>query len=287
VLTVPIADSAMDQRLNPWQLPQHRMSGSCEITFLGTGTSVGVPVIGCDCAVCQSKDPRNKRTRSSIHVVAGEISLLVDSGPDLREQALRESLRRLDGVLYTHAHVDHVAGFDELRAFCWHRDSPLPLHGSPQTLEVLRQMYGWAFHPDNTHAGYIKPLAAPWEGEIRYDALRVTPLPVEHGNVETHGFLFEYPGAESLAYISDAKSVPAATIDLVRGVDHLVIDALRPRAHPTHLSTPEALEVIAMAGAKMGWLTHLGHENEHGSLEAELPANVRVAYDGLRISLKS
>ena len=260
------------------------MEASLEFTFLGTGTSVGVPVIGCDCPVCSSTDPRDVRTRSSLHVSAGPVSLLVDSGPDLREQALREKLRRLDAVLYTHAHVDHVAGFDELRAFCWHRSKPLPLHGSPQTLGILRQMYGWAFLPENTHAGYVKPLAVPLDGVITYGRLRITPLPVIHGNVETHGFLFEAPGSPSLAYIPDAKSIPADTLARIHGVEHLVIDALRSHPHPTHLSTEEALSVIEQAGARQGWLTHLGHENHHSQLETMLPAHVGVAYDGLRIS---
>lgn len=259
------------------------MAADFELTFLGTGTSVGVPVIGCDCPVCTSSDLRNRRTRSSIHVQFGETRLLVDSGPDLREQALRENLREIDAVLYTHGHVDHVAGFDELRAFCWRRETPLPMHGNGETLDILKTMFGWAFSPDNVYRGYVKPEAIEIEGPFHYGELRISPLPVVHGRVETSGFLFEHPGSPTLAYIPDVKEVPTATMDLIQNVDLLVIDALRPASHPTHLSVGEALAVIEASSAQRAWLTHLGHENDHPALEASLPPHVRVAYDGLRI----
>lgn len=254
-----------------------------QLTFLGTGTSVGVPVIGCDCPVCTSDDPRNRRTRSSVHLRAGDHSVLVDSGPDLREQALRERLTRVDAVLYTHAHLDHVAGFDELRAFCWKRDAPLPMHGSRETLDILRQMFPWAFSPDNVYKGYIKPDPVLLDGPFALGELHITPLPVLHGSIETHGFLFDHPGHPPVAYLPDVKQIPPATRDLLRNIDILIIDSLRPEPHPTHLSVTEALAMIEETEASRAWLTHLGHENDHATLAAGLPPNIHVAHDGLRL----
>lgn len=262
---------------------QRLMTEDFELTFLGTGTSVGVPVIGCDCAVCGSSDSRNQRTRSSIYLRCEGAQLLVDSGPDLREQALREKLREIDAVLYTHAHVDHIAGFDELRAFCWRRESPLPMHGSPETLAALRRMFAWAFEPENVHRGYVKPDPRSIDGMFRYGDLEITPLPVVHGSIPTCGFLFEHPRHPVVAYVPDVKEIPDPTFDRIRNADHLIIDALRPSRHPTHLSVEEALEVVERAGVTRAWLTHLGHENDHEALEAALPPHVRAAYDGLRI----
>jgi phosphoribosyl 1,2-cyclic phosphate phosphodiesterase len=259
------------------------MAADFELTFLGTGTSVGVPVIGCRCRVCTSPDPRNKRTRSSIHVRHGDVSLLVDSGPDLREQALREDLTKVDAVLYTHSHVDHVVGFDELRAFCWHRDEPLPLHATADCMDTLKTMFAWAFSAANVYPGYIKPAPHVIGGPMTFGALTVTPLPVEHARTETVGFLFEAEDVPSVAYIPDAKRVPEESMALLERAQVLIIDALRPLPHPTHLSTEEALEVIQRAGVAQAWLTHLGHDNDHHELEATLPQGVRVAYDGLRI----
>jgi phosphoribosyl 1,2-cyclic phosphate phosphodiesterase len=259
------------------------MAADFELTLLGTGTSVGVPVIGCKCRVCRSEDPRNKRTRSSLHVRAGDTSVLVDSGPDLREQALREDLSKVDAVIYTHDHVDHVVGFDELRAFCWHRDAPLPLYARPSCMATLRNMFGWAFSSANIYSGYIKPEARLIDGPFTIGPLAITPLPVEHAQTETHGFLFQAPGAPAVAYIPDVKRVPPETVELLRRAEVLIIDALRSKPHPTHLSTDEALEIIARTGVRQAWLTHLTHDNEHHELEASLPAGVRVAWDGLKI----
>ena len=246
---------------------------------------MGVPVIGCDCEVCGSDDPKNQRLRSSVLLRAGAVKVLVDSGPDLRRQALRERLVEIDAVLYTHAHLDHVAGFDELRAFCWRRSEPLPLHGTAECLATLKLMYGWAFAAENIHPGYVKPNAQLVDGPFCYGSLRVTPLPVEHGAVETIGYLFEPSGARSLAYVPDVKRIPASTMALLRGVDVLVLDALGPTVHPSHFSLGEALAVAAEIGATETWLTHLGHENEHAGLAKALPPGVRVAWDGLKVFL--
>jgi phosphoribosyl 1,2-cyclic phosphate phosphodiesterase len=257
------------------------------LTFLGTGTSVGVPVIGCDCAVCCSRNPQNQRLRSSVLLRVDALALLVDSGPDLRMQALREGLRQLDGVLYTHAHLDHVAGFDELRAFCWQRNKPLPMYGTAECLATLKLMFGWAFVSDNVNHGYVRPDARVIDGPFHCGALRVTPLPVEHASVATTGYLFEHPDMRSLAYLPDVKRIPATTMDMLRGVDVLVLDALRPTPHPTHFTLGEALEAAAESGAGETWLTHLGHENEHSQLTHSLPPGVRVAWDGLKVLLTS
>lgn len=255
------------------------------LTFLGTGTSVGVPVIGCDCAVCTSADPRNKRFRSSVVVRAGDQTLLVDSGPDLRMQALREGLREIDAVIYTHSHLDHVAGFDELRAFCWRKREPLPLHATAGCMETLRNMYGWAFSPEKVIEGYVRPDARVIDGPFFYGDLKITPLPVEHAAVETIGFRFDFPGARSLAYISDVKRIPAETMALIAGIDVLVVDALRTATHPTHFSLAEALAAIEEAGAREAWLTHMTHDFDYETLDGQLPSGVRAAWDGLRISL--
>lgn len=254
-------------------------------TFLGTGTSVGVPVIGCACGVCRSDDPRNRRLRSSALVAAGAASVLVDSGPDLRMQALREGIREIDAVVYTHAHLDHVAGFDELRAFCWRREDPLPLYATDECMGTLKQMYGWAFSAENSYRGYVRPDARVIDGPFLIGDLRITPLPVEHAALETMGYLFEYPGSRSLAYLPDVKRIPDATFDLISRADVMVVDALRPGDHPTHFSLAEALAAVERSGVGEAWLTHLGHENEHASLDAALPGGVRVAWDGLRIEL--
>lgn len=261
------------------------MAAGFSVTFLGTGTSVGVPVIGCGCGVCRSDDPRNRRLRSSILLETPEVKLLVDSGPDLRAQALREGFVSLDAVFYTHAHLDHVTGFDELRAFCWHRDEPLPLHATATCLESLKRMFGWAFSAENFQKGYVKPDGRVLDGPVRCGDLEIAPFEVEHGGIETVGYLFRQDGGPSFAYAPDLKRMPEGSQRLLRGVRVLALDALRAAPHPTHLSTEEALNLIDKIRPDQAWLTHLGHENDHASLAVSLPPGVGVAHDGLRILL--
>lgn len=256
-----------------------------QITFLGTGTSVGVPVIGCYCDVCRSDDPRNNRTRSSVLVSYGATTLLVDSGPDLREQALREKITAIDAVLYTHSHLDHVVGFDELRAFCWGKSEPLPLYGTAACIDVLMGMFGWAFHADNTHSGYVKPDPRPVTSVFQIGGLSITPLPVEHGGVETVGYLFETDAGFRAAYLPDVKRIPPETMVLLEKLDVLVIDALRDAPHTTHLSVGEAVEISRALSPRRTLLTHISHDLDHAELSARLPDGVEVAHDGLRVSL--
>ncbi len=258
-------------------------SSTTSITFLGTGTSVGVPVIGCSCPVCVSTDPLNNRTRSSIVVRSGETCVLIDSGPDLREQALREKLTCIDAVIYTHSHVDHVAGFDEMRAFCWARDTPLPLYASSSTLGVLKTMFGWAFHESNTYRGYVKPDARVIGGPFSVGPFTITPLPVVHGTVDVSGFLFEDAQGKRFAYIPDVKQIPEETLALMSGLDLLIIDSLRDSPHPTHLSVSEACAISERISPRETLLTHLSHDLDHHELTSRLPAGILPAHDGLTI----
>lgn len=252
--------------------------------FLGTSTSVGVPVIGCQCATCTSNHPWDNRTRSSALLEGPWGSLLIDSGPDLREQALREKLSQLDAVLYTHEHVDHIAGFDELRAFCWRREDPLPLYGSKETLAGLERMYPWAFLGESAQRGYIRPEGRPFESTFQFEGLTITPIEVAHGRVRTHGFRFDHDDVGSLAYIPDVKSIPPFSLDLLHGLDVLVIDGLRHARHSTHMSIGEALVTIDHLKPARSYLTHLSHELAWEETNANLPANVSLAHDGLTLN---
>ena len=252
------------------------------ITFLGTGTSQGVPMIGCDCAVCTSDDPRDRRTRASIYVETPECAWVVDTGPDFRAQALRERVRRVDAVVYTHSHTDHIMGFDDLRPFCsGGRD--IPIYAAEPTMEDLRRVFVFAFNGQNRWPGYVRPLPRLIEGEFQLGETTITPLPIVHGRAHMLGFLFSRKGERLAAYLTDCKEVPRAVIERIAGVRHLIVDALRDKPHPTHMNVAEALDVHAQVGPGRTWFTHLCHELGHAAAEPALPATVRVAYDGLKI----
>lgn len=259
------------------------MSASLEIEFLGTGTSTGVPVIGCSCAVCTSKDPGNNRLRSSVLIRCGDIELLVDTSTDLRQQVFRSGLTAIDAVLYTHIHLDHVAGFDELRAFCWGRQEPLPLYAGPETMAGLKQMFGWAF--TNSYIGYVRPDPHIVEAPFQVGELWVTPVPVMHGQVEALGYVFESPDGARLGYIPDVKEVPEASLALLEGLDMLVVDGLRKREHETHFSLDEAFALFDRVSPAQSYLTHLSHEIDYSSVRRELPDKVDLACDGLVLSV--
>ncbi len=211
------------------------------------------------------------------------MSILVDSGPDLREQALREGLAKVDAVIYTHAHLDHITGFDELRAFCWHREDPLPLYGSPSCLGEIRRIFEWAFSPTNIYKGYIKPDPKEITGPVQLKKLTVTPIPVIHGSVETHGYRFDYPDIPSFAYIPDVKTIPKESAELLKNIPLLIIDCLHEREHPTHMSLKESLAASESLGAQKTYLTHISHELDVHNVS--LPLNCSFAHDGLKLSI--
>ena len=239
-------------------------------------------MIGCDCAVCRSDDPRDQRTRSSIYVETPECAWVVDTGPDFRAQALRERVRRVDAVVYTHSHTDHIMGFDDLRVFC-RGGRELPVHASAETMADLARVFLFAFNGENRWPGYVLPRPRLVEGPFTLGATEVTPLPVEHGRTPVNGYLFSRDGVALAAYLSDCKVVPPMVIERMRGVRHLIVDALRHKPHHTHMNVEEALALVAKVGPGQTWFTHLCHELRHAEIAAALPAGVQVAYDGMRI----
>lgn len=257
--------------------------GDMQITFLGTGTSHGIPVIGCGCTVCQSTDPRDKRLRTSIHVEMDGFSLVVDTTPDFRTQCLRERIARVDAVLYTHSHVDHTLGFDDLRRFCELEDKCIPVYGSHTTLANLRRVFQYAFDGSARYPNYVRPDAREIDGPFDMAGWRIVPVDLPHGRMVTNGFVFEKNGARRFAYFTDCQSLPAPAEEAAKGVNTLVIDALRHEAHSTHFTVAGALEAAERIGARRTYFIHMCHELGHASTEAALPDSVRLAYDGLRL----
>lgn len=257
--------------------------GQLTITFLGTGTSQGVPMIGCDCAVCTSKDPRDRRLRSSIYVETPEAAWVIDTGADFRAQALRENIRRLDAVVFTHSHTDHIMGFDDLRPFC-PKGRPIPIYASAPTMRDLERVYVFAFNGENRFPGYIHPEPHVIEAAFTLGATVLTPLPVPHGRTTVFGYLFSRGGERLAAYLSDCKAVPPPVIERIRGVRHLIVDALRHKPHPTHLCVDEALAVARQVQPERTWFTHLCHDLGHAETEKTLPPGVGIAFDGMKIT---
>jgi phosphoribosyl 1,2-cyclic phosphate phosphodiesterase len=254
------------------------------LLFLGTGTSSGVPLIGCDCAVCRSSDPRNRRRRASVYVVGGGVHVLVDAPPDFREQALAYRLPRVDAVLFTHSHADHVFGFDDLRRYNTMQGTVIPAYADPDTVEDLKRMFPYI--AQTTKPGLYRPLIKyhPVRGRFRIGGLDILPLPVFHDGKSTVGYLFR-EGARRVGYIPDCLTIEEEVLGQVHGVDVMVLDALRHRPHRTHLTVSASIALLHRIGAGRGYLTHVGHEVEHAATQRDLPPGVHLAYDGLSVDV--
>lgn len=256
-----------------------------EITFLGTGTSHGVPMIGCQCPVCTSPDPRDQRLRASILVRSAERTIQVDTTPDFRTQCLREGLTHIDEVIYTHSHTDHILGFDDLRRFCDLDDRPMPVYGSERTLEDLRRVFPYAFGDPPPPRSYVRPKPVTINGPFSLGDIEIHPVSLPHGKMTTTGLVFGRKGRKLLAYYTDCARVPEEALEAARGVDTLVLDALRHRPHPTHMSVASARAAVEKIAPRRTFFTHLCHELGHAETEANLPEDIRLAYDGLHIEI--
>ena len=258
-----------------------------EAIFLGTGTSQGVPMIACDCAVCTSKDPRNQRTRASIHVVMDGLHIQVDAAPEFRLQCLREKITWVDLFILTHGHADHVAGMDDLRRFCdLHGGTALTIYTTEEGMGRVLSIYPYAIMERPIVKGYaaFKLQAMPEVLDLPQGTITSTLLP--HGGVNTLGLIFvERSSGRKFVYYTDCKRVPSEAVALARGADVVVLDGLRPQPHPSHMTIDEAVAVAQEIGAPASYLTHLTHLSDHGETDRQLPAGISLAYDGLRLSV--
>ncbi|MCG3179923.1 MAG: Phosphoribosyl 1,2-cyclic phosphate phosphodiesterase [Phycisphaerae bacterium] len=262
-----------------------------QLMFLGTGTSQGVPIIGCPCPVCTSADPRDRRMRPSVALRTGDGRVvLIDTTPELRLQALAAGLTRCDAVLYTHHHADHVMGMDDLRAFNQRNGHVIPCYADERTIENLRRIFYYAEvpadqprHPDRPGVSFHAVQAAqPFE----LLGLRITPLPLEHYRIRILGYRIEpADGGPALAYCTDVSAVPEETVAMLAGVDTLVLGALRHRPHPAHMSLSQSLEAAGRIAAGRTWFTHMNHDLPHAATNAALPPDKQLAHDGLTVTI--
>ena len=252
-------------------------SGDIRVIILGSGTSHGIPMIGCDCAVCTSADPHDRRTRPSIAVDYGDRTILVDTTPELRLQCVAHGIRRVHAVLFTHHHADHVAGLDDLRRFNWLLQTPVPCYGRPDTLEVIRRMFLYAFEDDPDYPSHKPELhLVPIEDDrLKLFGRTIIPVPLMHGPLPILGYRFG-----KIAYCTDCNVIPEQSLELLRDLDVLILDALRRRPHPTHFNLEQAVEVARRIGARRTLFTHIAHELQHEPVNAQLPKSMELAYDG-------
>ncbi len=252
-----------------------------KVTFLGTGTSQGVPVIGCTCEVCRSLDYRDKRLRTSILIEVAEQTFVIDTGPDFRQQMLREQVRRIDAVIFTHAHRDHTAGLDDVRAYNFLQQMDMPIYGTAQVLEQLKVEYAYAFASEY-YPGIPRLSLNVIDGEdFSVNGISFTPLPVMHLHLPVLGFR-----VGNFSYITDAKSIPEETIAKLAGTEVLVLNALQREQHISHLNLSEALQMVETIRPRLTYFTHISHKmGLHADVEKELPDHVSLAFDGLQINL--
>jgi phosphoribosyl 1,2-cyclic phosphate phosphodiesterase len=257
------------------------------LTFLGTGTSMGVPTLGCDCAVCTSPDPHDRRLRPSVllrwQVDGRERVVVIDTGPDFREQALRNGLTHVDAVFYTHSHADHIFGMDDLRPLsftAFREGGSIPLYASTETAAVLERIYDYTFKPDATYPNRARVELRPLTEQTQVYGIEFLRVPILHGEMEIAGFRFG-----RVAYLTDVSAIPESSFALLTGLDHLIVSALRYKPHPSHATVEQALGWARRIGARQTWFTHIAHELGHEETNRTLPDGIRLAYDGLSLSV--
>ncbi len=252
-----------------------------QVTFLGTGTSQGVPVIGCSCDVCRSLDFRDKRLRTSIHIQVGGKSFVVDTGPDFREQMLREQIKRIDAILFTHAHRDHTAGLDDVRAYNFMQEMDMPVYGEQPVLDQLQTEFSYIFSKVS-YPGIPRLTLHPINDKpFTIQGISVVPLPVMHLKMPVLGFRIG-----NFSYITDANYISDETFERLRGTETLILNALQREPHISHFNLQEALAVVEKVNPKKAYFLHISHKlGLHAYIEKELPANVALAYDGLQLEL--
>src|SRR5579871_2425513 len=252
------------------------------LTVLGSGTSMGVPTIGCDCAVCHSTDPNDRRTRPSVFIEYDGHGVLIDTTPDFREQAIREQIRRLDAVLYTHTHADHILGIDDLRPLSYHhRAGKLPLYAKPEAAEFLRTMFHYIFEAKYKFGGLPQVELHAMDKPLDLFGVAFIPVPIIHGETEIYGYRFG-----SAAYLTDHSEVPASSLEQLRDLDILFLDALRHKPHPTHSSVEQSLRIVEQVKPRRAFFTHICHELPHEETNALLPPHVRLSYDGMKLEFE-
>lgn len=251
-----------------------------KLTFLGTGTSTGVPTVGCECAVCTSADPRDQRTRPSLLIEYDGRVVLIDTTPDLRQQALRERIKRLDAVIFTHGHADHVLGLDETRVFYFREQVPLPVYADEATLMTLRRVFSYIFDQTYKYGGIGKLDPHTIDGEFELWSQKFVPVPVWHGDLPVLGFRFG-----RVAYVTDFSTIPETSLPLLEGLDVLVLDALRHAPHPTHSNLEQSLALVEQLRPRRAFFTHIAHELGHQATNAGLPSHVKLAHDGLKLDI--
>jgi phosphoribosyl 1,2-cyclic phosphate phosphodiesterase len=252
------------------------------LTVLGSGTSVGVPTIGCSCRVCRSGDPRNRRLRPSVCLRWDGHTVVIDTGPDFRQQALAYGIDKVDAVLFTHAHADHVLGLDDLRPFNFHQRGPIPVYASAPTLEVIRRIFSYIFHDGPTESSRPKIETHVFPDEpVLVHGVEFLPIPVKHGSGDCYGFRFG-----NHAYLTDHSEIPEPSLALLEGVEVLFLDALRYKPHPTHSTVEQSLRTVERLKPRAAYFTHISHDLDHGRAESLLPEGVHLAYDGLELELE-
>ena len=258
-------------------------SRQLKITVLGSGTSVGVPMIGCQCAVCHSNDPRDRRLRPSIYIRHGDRGILIDTTPDFRQQALSFGVDRVDAVLYTHAHADHILGLDDVRPFNYHQSGSIPIFGTADTLEIIQRVFAYIF--DDAKSESSRPSIVTYTIDttpIKLFGLTFQPIPLCHGKGRTLGFRFG-----PAAYLTDHSVIPEESKEMLHGLDVLFLDALRHKPHPTHTTVEAALAHVDELKPRQAYFTHICHDLPHAETERTFPPGVGLAYDGLEIVLES